>query len=346
MNWSRFVLVLALGALVATSCAAPDTHEAWRVNREAPSSQPNPVDDEVCDDARALALGSLAGDPSIVPTLEELARIGALVGATPALPALNRIIEILDEGGDHVDIHDDLVTASESVDAATRGACRVPLFSATYAATGWPSCHGELTIPVAGYTVLGESCGSEPLPDALPCFTDTAPFLPINCNTGETVQLVDGEWEEAGEPREVLRPVRPEPESESDPEPERPTTTTTVQVLVEPLDASECRSLFALFAGPDPVDGSEADLDRLPSATRGLGEEIRQLVDAFVAANAEPPDLSEFEALVRELDLATAARCGLPLVSALDALAGGVDELPCWSATGGAYPAHIVRECD
>ena len=65
----------------------------------------------------------------------------------------------------------------------------------------------------------------------------------------------------------------------------------------------------------------------------------------LVAANAEPPDLAEVEALVLALDLANAARCGLPLVSALDALAGGVVELPCWLATGAAYPAHIVRAC-
>ena len=29
----------------------------------------------------------------------------------------------------------------------------------------------------------------------------------------------------------------------------------------------------------------------------------------------------------------------------LETLRGGVDELPCWAATGGAYPAHVVRAC-
>lgn len=346
MNRSRFGLVLALTAgLVATSCAAPDTHDEWRVNRELPTSDSNPFDDRVCDDVRDLALGSSAGGPSLRPTLEELARIGALVGATAALPALNRSIQALGDGDDHVDIHDDLVVASASIDAATREICRIPAFTATYAATGWPSCHGELTIPVAAYTTLGDSCGSEPPPSALPCFTGTVPYLPINCNTGEPVRLVAGEWKKAGEPREVTRPPRPAPRTEPETEPDPPATTTTVPALVEPVDASECRGLFTLFTGRSPVDGSHTDLDRLAGAARGLGDEIEQLVDDFVAANAEPPDLTEFEVLVLELDLTTAARCGLPLVSALDALAGGVDELPCWAATGGAYPAHVVRAC-
>ena len=59
----------------------------------------------------------------------------------------------------------------------------------------------------------------------------------------------------------------------------------------------------------------------------------------------EPPDQAGFEAIVLELDVATVVQCGLPLISAWDALAGGAGELPCWAETGLTQPAYTPAEC-
>ena len=204
MSWAAF-------ALICASCAAPQPPTDWTVERIAPDGgDSNDVAIVICDDMRTLALGSHADSSRLTNTLDELARISAVVGATAALPALNRARAALDRGAEPADVHDDLVSAAERIDAPSVEFCDLPMFTAVYAASGWPSCHGELAIPVAGYTLVDpeRGCSSVGSPSFLPCWSDVAPFLPISCYTGDVVQVIDGGWQPAGDPHEVRAGTR------------------------------------------------------------------------------------------------------------------------------------------
>ena len=78
MRWYSAAVALMV---LAASCAAPERPDEWTVAREAPSAEAEDPGADVCDDIRALVLGSQAGERGIDGTLEELARIGAIVGA-------------------------------------------------------------------------------------------------------------------------------------------------------------------------------------------------------------------------------------------------------------------------
>lgn len=343
MRWpSALVLVLAL---FAAGCSAPSPPQGWSVDRQAPGAIAG-TDAEIviCEEMRDLALGTHAGDEDLTDTLTDMARISAVVGATAALPLLNRVTTAIDDGAELIEIHDDLVEAAATIDPASWDFCRLPLFTAVYATTGWPSCHGELVIPVAGYTELRAEpgCSRDGIPSFLTCFADAAPHLPVDCNSSETVQVRDGEWVRAGAPRDVSPPTTTTTEPVI---PDETTTTTTTIPAVSYLSSQACRSVALLFTGPDPVDGSVDDLDRLRFATASLGSEIAALVDEFIAVNTGEGDLDTFEANVLALDMATVAECGLPLISAWDALAGGTEELPCWLETGLAFPAYTPTGC-
>jgi hypothetical protein len=347
MKWMSWVAF----ALLCASCAAPKPPEDWTIERQASDSSAgadSPI--AVCEDMCDLALGSHADSEDLTATLDELARMSAIVGATAALPALNRATTALDAGAAVIDVHDDLASAADAIDPPSLDVCLLPVFTALYAAGGWPACYGELAIPVAGYTVIDpqRGCSSVGSPSYLPCWTDSSPFLPVDCNTGDVVHVVDGTWVPAGEPREVvvattLPPVtedEPEDEPEAEPEPEDPPDPTLA------FNASpECARVADLFTGPDPVKGRAEDLWRLRTATSGLKSDVGRLVEEFIAANTDTPSLEEFESIVLQLDQATAEQCGLPLISAFDALAGGVDELPCWAETGLALPAYTPADC-
>jgi hypothetical protein len=338
--WPVVALVVAL---IAASCAAPDPPDAWAVQRLTPTEDVV-ADPGVCDDVRALALGSRADDTDIGPTLDELGRISAVVGASAALPDLNAL-RALDDETDLSDLelgarrHDLLLAAAEIIDDATSAVCEIPAFSALYAATGFADCYFPMEIAVGAYTLAGNpgTCTSQGRPTFLPCWTTDGSHLPVDCVSGEIVQAVNDRWETAGPPRPVVigRPVP----AQSDGPP-----------LVAPTGAAACADLTGLFLVNDAPNGSAPEFDRLAAAAAGLDPSIQDLVNRFIEANNIGPDgsapsFAEFEALVAELDRATADLCGFPLVSAWASLTGPLDQLPCWEPTGAPYPAFTRADC-
>lgn len=323
--------------LFAASCSTPEPPDAWAIERI--SGEGDVVVETLCADVADLALGSLADQPGIGPTLDELARIGALAGATDALPKISRIEATLDdpalsESNRFVQAHDLLVAAALSLDDATATACGIPVFSALYATSGFPDCHFELELPVAGYTALrGPGCSTDGRPDHLPCWSNDGRHLPVDCVSGVLVQAVGDDWREAGEPRTV-EIDRVDPDAPPPPDVIEPDTTTPM-----------CAELVTLFTEPPIPNGSRPDYGRLRRATADLPDAIEDLVDDFIAASGKPTSLTEFEALVRELDDATVDTCGLPLVSAWATLTATVDAPPCWIATDAAYPAYEITDC-
>lgn len=330
-------------ALIAASCAAPEPPDAWAVQRLTPTEEVV-ADPGVCDDVRALALGSRADDTDIGPTLDELARISAIVGATAALPDLDAFRD-LDDETDLSDLelgarrHDLLAAAAEIIDDATSRVCEIPAFSALYATTGFADCYFSMEIAVGAYTLADDpgTCSSAGRPTFLPCWTTDGSHLPVDCVSGEIVQAVNGRWEEAGPPRVVVI-NRPDPVAPD----ERPP--------IVPTDTAACGGLTGLFLAGDAPNGSAPDFDRLAAVTAGMGPAIEALVLRFIEANdigtdESAPSFADFEALVAELDQATADLCGFPLVSAWASLTGPLDQLPCWTPTGGSYPAFTPAEC-
>ncbi len=333
MKWKLALAVswLAVSSLAA-SCAAPEPPEEWVVQRVAPTE----VREEtggVCHDVRVLALGSHAHEATLDGTLDELARLAALTGATEALPLLTRI-DTLDDDPEltshqrGVERHDLLVLASRSIDDATAAACELPAFSALYATTGFPDCHFEMELPVAAYTTADApgTCTTDGRPGFLPCWTDDGDHLAVDCVSGEIVTAAGDWWEPAGPPR-LVTIDRTDPGAPD---------------LIVPRATPECAGLAALFATDAAV---VSDFDRLADATAPLSAGVRSQVEDFIVAAADPPSLDEFEALVLALDHATADECGLPLVSAWASFTGEVLDLPCWLPTGDPYPAYEIVDC-
>lgn len=326
-----------VAALVAASCSSPQPPDAWAVERVADDDEV--LTDALCQDVTTLALGSHADDPDLVSTLDELARIAALAGATDALPTLGDIAVVLadtemSEQGRFVALHDLLVDAAGALDDATAAACEIPVFSALYASSGFPDCHFEMEIPVASYTLRGEpnTCSSAGRPSHLPCWTDDGDHLPMDCVTEVVVQAVADEWREAGDPREVAID-RADPDAAPAP------------VVIAPTGVAACADLEALFLAAPVPNGPVPDHDRLVAAAGALDADTAALVQAFVDAVADPPGLEEFEMLVGELDARTATACGLPLVSAWATLTTTRVVLPCWTETDLAYPAYTTADC-
>ncbi|MDW3219853.1 MAG: hypothetical protein R8F63_14660 [Acidimicrobiales bacterium] len=333
MTWKLWIA----GLVVAASCAAPQPPDAWSVDRVATDEEV--LTDALCGDVAELALGSLADQADLQVVLDELARLGALAGATGALPTIVAIEttladESLSEHRASVQLHDLLVEAAAELDEATSAACDIPAFSAMYAATGFGDCHLELEIPIAAYTLAGEpgTCSTDDLPRHLPCWSNDGNHLAVDCVTSLIVQVVDGEWRPAGEPREISI-------DRVDPDAPPPPDTFVL------TDTPECVAVASLFLdGPTP-NGAIPDYDRLRLAVAGLDAVTRALVDDFIAAASDPPSLDEFQALVSSLDEATVDACGLPLVSAWATVTSTVSELPCWVATDRAYPAYRAAAC-
>lgn len=335
MKWRLWIVV----ALVAASCAAPEAPEGWDIQRLAPADDELTSDPTVCDDVRTLALGSHADDSDLGPTLDELARLSAVVGATSALPALNQFRTLEDSPSlsaveESTARHDRLVEASILIDNATWDACAIPAFTALYAASGFAECHFEMEIPVGGYTMVDEpgSCRSLGRPTFLPCFSDVDGHLPVDCVSGEIVQADGDRWVEAGPPHPGTI-ERPDPD-----------VVETLPVIAS-TGATECARLVALFQNGDPPNGVAPDFRRLARAARDLDADAQDLVQQFVEANEVTPSFTEFEALVAQLDRVTADACGFPIVSAWGSILEQVDEPPCWTETGVPYPAYEQTSC-
>lgn len=332
-------MAVALTALVlAASCAAPEPPDAWAVERVTPTDDREEVSG-VCEEVRALALGSHADEESLDATLDELARIAASIGATEALPLLSDVGAIADdealtERQQEIRRHDLLVQASRPIDDATADACDIPVFSALYAGTGFPDCHLVLDIPIAAYTPEGApgTCSADGRPSFLPCWSDDGDHLAVDCVTDEIVAAIDGRWQATDGPRDV-EIDRTDPDAEPGPD------------LVVPIDDPACAGIADLFLGGPAPSGSLPDVDLLRRAVSTLGTDTRGLVDEVIDATVNPPSLDEFEALLSALDDRTASTCGLPLVSAWATLATAVDTLPCWVPTGESYPAYDTAPC-
>lgn len=333
MKWRLWIVVL----LIAASCSAPEPPDAWAIERFTDEDE-DVVVDALCVDVIEFALGSFGDQPDLVPLLDDLARIGALAGATEALPSLGAVESTLaDESlSDHnrfVRLHDLLVGAANTLDDATAAACEIPVFSAMYATSGFPDCHFELELPVAAYTKRREpGCTTDGRPDYLPCWSNDGNHIAVDCVTGVVVQTVGDDWREAGDPDPVVID-RVDPDAPPPPD------------VISLVDDAACRSLASLFTQAPVPNGGIPDFDRLRAAGDELPDAIAGLVDDFIAAATSPPSLAEFETLVRELDDATVERCGLPLVSAWATLTSTVDAMPCWLGTDAAYPAYEISDC-
>lgn len=335
MFWRLAVALVVLAA----SCSAPEPPESWSVQRVSPPDESSDGNDELCDTVRSFALGSLAESPTLGTTVDELARVGAMAGATAALPLLGELqaaISASPEPPDQaafVQRHDLLVSAGTTIDVATAASCELPLFSALYATTGFPDCHFELEIPVAAYTRLGEAgtCSMEGRPSFLPCWSRDGEHLPVDCVSEEVLQADGDRWLPAGPPRSVSI--------------DRSGIDTDGPVLVTTTNASECRALLGLFEGDDLPNGVISDFDRLRDAAADLDADTRDLIDQFINANVDPPSFDVFEVLVASLDAATAGACGFPLVSAWVSILEPITESPCWLETGDPYPAYQQADC-
>jgi len=332
-SWPWMVVLL-----LAASCAAPEAPEAWSVQRVTPNDE-RVEDVGVCADLRTLALGSHAHETDLDSTLTELARLAATTGATDALPLLNNLGEVatdltLSETDRRVQQHDLLVLASRSIDASTAATCGVPAFSALYAASGFPECHFELEIPIAGYTSVGSpgTCSADGRPTFLPCWSDDGDHLAVDCVSGEVVQASGDRWVVAGEPRTITID-RFDPDAEPGPE------------IVSADPSTECMALTGLFTAAPLPNGTIPDFDRLAASASGLPTDVQNQIADFIAASVNPPSFDEFEALVAALDGSTANACGFPLVSAWASITTPVDTLPCWTPTGVPYPAYETADC-
>lgn len=334
--------------LAAAACAGPEKTERWTAERAADDLPPVEGLDAACAEVEVLALGALADESELSTVVDELSRMAAVLGATDALPAFEEVRRAPDEPTRRVA----MTTAAAALDTAAYDHCEIPFFTALYGATGWADCHGEVDIAVALYRAVPDpdtrSCNAEGVPIYLPCWdADDETFLPVDCRTDEVVHVVAGDWVAADTPRSPTSTIPPPtvpPTTLPSPSADPAITTTSIPTVV-PEGSRACRAIDELFVGDEPLTGDDSDLPRMIEATAELDAEIMALLADFEEASRGGWSLDRFEALVIEIDRATADACGVPLISAAHALEGGVDELPCWVGTGVAYPSHEPVDC-
>ncbi len=134
----------------------------------------------------------MAGSPDLIPLLDELARIGALTGATSALPHLAeaRAAVLADEAGAARAIS----AAATELDVASYDQCATPVFTAMYLATSYASCFGRAAVASGQLAPATNGCEPNISPDYLPCWDVDAGYIPVDCRTAETLWVVNGEW--------------------------------------------------------------------------------------------------------------------------------------------------------
>jgi len=186
--------LLVVVALLASACSGPTPPDRWTVERQVPEGGESSPTHSICSDIEALALGSLAAETELDPVIDELARVGAVVGATDALPHLAAAREADDPSPS-------LAAAAANLDAAGYAECEIPVFTALYVTTSWAACFGAVDIPAA--TVVAtidpsdQVCNADDSPGFLPCWDVDTGYLPTDCRTGETVRAEAGSWVEA-----------------------------------------------------------------------------------------------------------------------------------------------------
>jgi hypothetical protein len=111
----------------------------------------------VCEDIAAHAPDTdTDGEPDTGPTLDELSRISALVGASEALPHRTDAPTAV-EADESPALA--LGQAAAAIDAASFAECKIPVFTALYLSTSFSSCHVRVALPVAGLSPATAGCG-------------------------------------------------------------------------------------------------------------------------------------------------------------------------------------------
>ncbi len=90
---------------------------------------------------------------------------------------------------------------AEAMDVAADGldhhgfeACGILLFTGMHTATSFSSCFGRA--PIAAGTMVPDSTDCEPdiAPAFLPCFDESAGYIPVDCRDSSPVVVRDREW--------------------------------------------------------------------------------------------------------------------------------------------------------
>lgn len=183
--------VLASLVLFAAACSSGSDAPATIERQVSGDEVVDPVS-AACDDLESLALGRLDHETELAAVIHELARIGAVIGATGALPHLAELQDLLAEGS-NATAHP-LAGAAEALDSRGYEVCEIPGFTALYVSTSFASCFGRAGIPAGLLHPETEGCETGISPEFLPCFDPAQGHIPVDCRTGEGVRLVDGEW--------------------------------------------------------------------------------------------------------------------------------------------------------
>ena len=189
MRWR--LAVLAALCVFAASCGGGD--DVAVIERQVSASADEDPHTTLCHGVEAFAMGSHAGDDQH-RVIDELARLGALLGASEALPHLADMKAALDANEQTARSMD---AAAEALDHAAHVECGIPVFTPMYVTTSFASCFGRT--PIAAGTMVPDSEGCEPDLGAefLPCFDTNAGYVPVDCRSGELVVLRAGEWVDA-----------------------------------------------------------------------------------------------------------------------------------------------------
>jgi hypothetical protein len=190
----RALRVIVLMAVLAAGCSAPQRTDHWTVERQVPVEDISSPTHTVCDDISDLALGRFAGDTDIGPTLDELSRIAAVVGASEELPHLTNAHTAGEAGESPAR---PLGEAAPAIDAVSFTEYEIPVFTALYLSTSFSSCHVRVALPVAGLAPATTGCDPAASALFLPCFDPAAGYAPVGCLSDESVRLVDAGWVEA-----------------------------------------------------------------------------------------------------------------------------------------------------
>lgn len=184
----RTLAALAAIAAIAAGCSGSD--DAPVIERQVSSDTATGPQSTICNDVEAFALGSHEGD-DIDQIIDELGRLGAVLGANGALPRLADMRAAL---ADNAPTARALDAAAQILDDASYAECRIPVFTAMYVSTSFASCFGRAPIAAGQTTPDAEGCETNISPGFLPCFNAEAGYLPIDCRSGERVVLRDATW--------------------------------------------------------------------------------------------------------------------------------------------------------
>lgn len=185
------VRVLIGFAVLAAGCGGGADAPVTIERQVAAETVVDPVS-QACDDLEALALGSMDDETDLAVIGAELGRIGAIIGATDALPHLAALADVL-ASGSNATAHP-IASAAEVLDPVGYDVCGIPGFTALYVSTSFAGCFERAGIPAGELAPATDGCETGISPDYLPCFDPDQGYVPVDCRTGEGVRLVAREW--------------------------------------------------------------------------------------------------------------------------------------------------------